>query len=293
MLSELQHPPLESMPLHGAVFDLRVLSFAVSAFAAALDSFGNLNSAVLFAATARACGPFDPAPGGKRPVSINALAASLGRPFETTRRHANALIDDGLIARSSAGLSVTPEAMAEPRVAQLTDRCHDAMVRLIEELHDGGYALPSTTPGTRYDDRAGVGIALDLMLAAFESHGRREENFTRLALLLAVERAERKAVAEASGKAAIPVIRTSTAAHMLNLPYATASRNIDALVEAGLLTRAGTGLRSVESDGAAEARAALANRARQLVGRLAQIGFPIDRPAIAYIHGSPAHSSTV
>lgn len=287
MLSELQQAPAASAPLHGAAFDLLVLDFAVSAFAGALDSFGNLNSAVLFAATARACGPFDQAPGGKRPVSINALAASLGRPFETTRRHANALIEDGLIARSSAGLSVTAAAMAEPRVVQLTDRCHDLLVRLIEDLDQGGYALPSTTPGIQYDHRAGVGIALDLMLAAFESHGRREENFTRLALLLAVECAERRAVVEASGKAAVPLIRTSTAAQALNLPYATASRNIDALVAAGLLSRAGAGLRSVESDAAAEARAALANRARQLVGRLAQIGFPMDRPGTADLAGRP------
>ncbi|RYY44997.1 MAG: hypothetical protein EOP59_05205, partial [Sphingomonadales bacterium] len=96
-----------SAPLEGAAFDLHVLAFSVSAMAHALDAFGNLNSAILFAATARACGPFDQTPGRKRPVSINALAASLGRPFETTRRHANALIDEALILRSPNGLSVT------------------------------------------------------------------------------------------------------------------------------------------------------------------------------------------
>lgn len=271
-----------SAPLGGPEFDLRVLEFAVSALAHALDLFGSLNSAVVFAATARACGPFDQPPGRKRPVSINALAASIGRPFETTRRHASALIEGGRIARAPGGLSVTVDAIAEPRLARFTENCHDLLVRLVEDMDTGGFALPETTADITYDPRSGVGIALDLILAALESHARREENFTRLALLLAVEwghcRNERDGISD-------PMIRTSNAARMLGLPYATTSRNVDALVARGLLARSGAVLHPVADARAIAARTTLANRARQLIGRLAQSGFPMERPGTAYIRG--------
>ena len=279
----------EPIPQHGSAqldgprFELHVLEFAVSALAHALDAFGNLNSAILFAATARACGPFDQTPGRRRPVSINALAASLGRPFETTRRHANALIEEELIAREPAGLSVTVEAAQEPRVARLTDSAHDLLVRLVEDLGNTGFGLPQSAPDLTYDPRSGMGIALDLLLAAIESHGAREENFTRLALLLAIEWAHRRYAYTGAEGARDPMIRASTAARILGLPYATTSRNIDTLVDRGLLSRAGAGLRPVDNAAAVAARAALSNRARQLIGRLAQCGFPMRQPGAAYI----------
>lgn len=272
-------------PLSGPVFDLHVLEFGVSAMAHALEMFGSLNSAVVFAATARACGPFDQSPGRKRPVSINALAASIGRPFETTRRHAIALVEGGLIARAPGGLSVTTDAIVEPRLARFTESCHDLLVGLVEDLGKGGLVLPPTATDITYDPRSGVGIALDLILAAMESHGPREENFTRLALLLAVEWGHsRRADAGPDGKSD-PMIRTSNAARMLGLPYATTSRNIDALVARGLLTRSGAILHPVADAPAIAARTALANRARQLLGRLALCGFPMEHPGTAYIRG--------
>ncbi len=287
MLAELRPSHAPSVPLQGTAFDLLTLEFAVSALAEALEVFGNLNSAVLFAATARASGPFDPTPANGRPVSINALAASLDRPFETTRRHANALIDDGLIQRTPAGLSVAAEAMVEPRVVRLVNGCHDLMVRLVEDLQSGDHALPPSAADASYDPRSGIGVALDLMLAAIECHGRREQNFTRLALLLAIEWAQHRVTLAGTSTFAKPTVRTSMAARLLGLPYATTSRNIDALVESGALARIGTGLRVVENQQVEENRSAFANRARQIMGRLAQSGFPMEQPGSAYIHQRP------
>lgn len=276
----------EAVALSGPAFDQHVLDFVVSAMAQALDSFGSLNSAVLFVATARACGPFDQTTAPKRPVSINALASAIGRPFETTRRHAIALIERGLIVRSPNGLSVTPDAIVDPRVARFAERCHDLLVRLVEDLGKGGFALPSTGNDGAYDPRCGVGIALDLILAAMESHGPREENFTRLALLLAVEWCLCRRAHACPDGISEPVTRTSDAARVLGLPYATASRNIDMLVDCGLLTRSGPILHPVaDAPLAVAASTALNNRARQLLGRLAQCGFPMEGPGTAYIRG--------
>lgn len=283
MLPERKSPDQARVPLEGPGFDLLTLEFTVSGLARALNVFGSLNSAILFAATARACGPFDQTPGRKRPVSINALAASLGRPFETTRRHANALIDAALIVRTPAGLSVTVDSMVDPRVARFTDNCHDLLVSLVEDLDGAGFALPVPAADIAYDPRAGTGIALDLFLAAVESHGPREENFTRLALLLAIEWAHHRFAYAGPNGATHPMIRASTAARILGLPYATTSRNVDTLVERGLLRRVGAGLRPVDDAAAGDGRAALANRARLLIGRLAQTGFPMHQPGAVYI----------
>lgn len=272
--------PRSAVPLDGPEFDRLVLDFAVAAMAAALDGFGSLNSAILFAATARACGPFDQEPGRRRPVSINALASSLDRPFETTRRHANALVDQGLVTRTEEGLSVALAAIVDPRVARLVDRCHDRLVRLVAAARAEGFALPPTRADRPYDPRSGIGIALDLLLATVESHCAQEENFTRLALMLAVDWACR-----GDASSGVAMVRPARVARILGLPYATAARNLDTLVARGRLVRVGPGVAPVAEPAAAiDGRRALANRARQLLGRLAQTGFPMDTPAIAAIH---------
>ncbi|MDR6853406.1 DNA-binding MarR family transcriptional regulator [Sphingomonas sp. BE123] len=269
----------------GPAFDLAILDFTVGTIASALTAFGNLNSAILFAATARACGPFGTNGERRQPVSINALAASLGRPFETVRRHANALVEDGLIARSPDGLYVALDSVVEPRVAALVDCCHDRMVALVDQAQHLGDTLPGPHPGIAYDPRVGIGLALDLLLAALECHGQREETPLRLALLLTLERAALRAALDASPS---QVIRTSDVARMLDLPYATASRNIDALVACGLVGRDGGHLAPVADDAAVAARMALAGRARVLIARLAQAGFPVTAPTTALIRPRPS-----
>ncbi len=285
----IQHQQLAA--LGGPRFDLLVLEFAATAMSQALEAFGSLNSALLFTATARTSGPFGQQNVRKRPVSVNALAASLGRPFETTRRHANALIEQGILVRAPGGLSVPIQAISDPRVARMVDNCHDALVRLVEHARAGNQALPPARGELSYDPRAGIGIALDLLLAAIECHSKREDHFTRLALLLAIEWAHQHYSSASSGNGPSQAIRISTAARIVGLPYATASRNIEALLARGLLRRVPDGLVPVEETPlAAECRTALANRARQLIGRLAQTGFPMHQPASAYIRRQSAQS---
>ena len=80
-------------------------------------------------------------------------------------------------------------------------------------------------------------------------------------------------------------------ARTLGLPYATAARNIEQLVRDGALHRAPDGLivphDRLSSPTAIDARLALTNRARQLLGRFAQTGFPLHQPAIGYIRSRP------
>lgn len=274
--------------MDGAAFELLLLDFTVSGLAAAVSAFGNLSRAISFMATARACGPFGPEPVRERPISINALAASLDRPFETTRRHANALIADGLVERSEAGLSVPLRAIALPGATQLSDHCHDLLIRLIEDLAASGHSLPAHRQDIAYDPRAGIGLAFDLLLAALECHSRRDTSWTRLSLLLAIEWADAcSRQPHICGDAPAP-FRASTVARIIDLPYPTVTRNIDRLVERGLIQRTGDGLQpGMPSTQRTEAQRSLSNRGRQLIGRLAHAGCPFDSPATAYIRNRP------
>ncbi|MEG3180478.1 hypothetical protein [Sphingomonas sp. LT1P40] len=278
-------------PLQGHRFDALLSEFAASAMSAGIAALGSPNRTLIFAATARACGPFDTGMGRSRPVSVNALAASLERPFETIRRQANMLIETGLVVRNDAGLSVPLHAIADPRAARMTDRCHDLLVRLVEDARAANLMLPEARPSVAYDPRAGVGIALDLLLATVECHSERHENWTRLALLFAIEWASHRFAHPPAPDAPTAGVKPSMVARIVGLPYATVSRNIEMLVADGKLRRLPDGLviapKLLAAPAAAEARIALANRARQLLGRLAQLGFPLEQPALAYIERRP------
>lgn len=292
VLDPVKSQSQEALPLAGPALDAALLEFSVSAMAYAIADFGTLSRAILFVAAARACGPFEATSlRASRPISVNALAASLRRPFETTRRNANALIEMGLLARSSGGLHVPLQAVADPRVAHFGDHCHDLLVRLVDDLHAANMALPTRQSDLSYDPRAGIGIAFDLLLAGFECRDGDDRNLLRVALLTVIEWANRRP-AMGLRMASLPIpIKASGVARILGLPYATAARNLDMLVREGALVRVPDGLvippERLTARAAEAARQALAHRARQLIGRLARIGFPLDRPSASYIQGRP------
>lgn len=292
MLGPIHRQQQPAARLNGPSFDAALTEFTACAMSAAIGEMDNLHRALIFAATARACGPFAPTAARPRPVSVNALAGSLARPFETTRRQVNSLLVDGLLVRDDAGLSVPIQVIADPRAAAFADRCHDLLVRMIEDLHAANVELPTHRDVPTYDPRSGVGIAFDLLLAAVEHLGERQErNWTRLSLLVAVEWSNRRfARSDSFGPTAT---KASTVARVLGLPYATTSRNLDILVVAGKLQRTNDGFLispgALESEIALEGRLALSNRARQLLGRMSTLGFPFSRPQLGYIGIRPPY----
>jgi len=58
----------------------------------------------------------------RRPVSVLALAESLGLPFETTRRHVNKLIAAGACKRVKGGVIVLASAIEGPRNTEATEQ---------------------------------------------------------------------------------------------------------------------------------------------------------------------------
>lgn len=293
MATPPEHPtPQSGDPLDGPRFDFLLREYLVGAMSASIAQFDNLGRASLFAAVARTCGPFAAEPGRHhRRISVNALASSLSRPFETARRTANSLIEAGLLVRIDAGLQVAPAALEDARVIAFGERCHDLLVNLIVHARAANLALPPTRPGVTYDVSTGTGIAFDMLLAAIECRGGDERSLMRMALLTTVAWASQRDI-DVTDHAATPTpVRPSTIARLLGLPYATAARNLDTLARDGFLVRHASGLcvdpTAMQAPQAIEARQAIGNRARQLIGRLAQAGFPMEAPASAYINAHP------
>jgi hypothetical protein len=284
----VHHPHSQSTALAGSALDLLLLEFGVSAMAAGICELGNLGRATVFAAVARAGGPFGSEPSRhERWISVNALAASLRRPFETTRRTANALIDAGLLARSPAGLRLANAAQADPRTLRFGHACHDLLVRLIDDLRACNVQLPAGRADVHYDPQVGIGVAFDLFLAAFECQEGDDRRLMRIALLSAVEWANKRDHGTGGTREMPRPVKPSAIARLLGLPYATAARNLDQMARCGALTRRAGGLILEGAGGSTSANAELVNRARQLIGRLAQSGFPMHMPSAAYVQSRP------
>lgn len=102
--------------------------------------------------------------------SINALARSLDRPFETVRRHVHALAADGIVAIGEHGVSIAADAAAASRIVAFYVEAHDLLIRLIEELNAiGGLLPPPRRAPARPTLPAVLATALDIALLPFET----------------------------------------------------------------------------------------------------------------------------
>lgn len=74
----------------------------------------------------------------RRPISVHALALELDIPYETTRRHVNALISEGYCKRTETGVLVPAEVIAREPMTMALRRNFENLRRLIGDLRDGG-----------------------------------------------------------------------------------------------------------------------------------------------------------
>lgn len=79
----------------------------------------------------------------RRPISVHALALDLALPYETTRRHVNGLIDQGLCERIEAGIVVRAEVLERDSMLATHRRNIENHRALFRDLRDGGVDLES------------------------------------------------------------------------------------------------------------------------------------------------------
>ena len=79
-----------------------------------------------------------PADDLRRPISVMALAQSLGLPYETTRRYVGRLIEGGLCERVARGLIVPERALQQERTKTTTQRSFQDVRRFVASLRRAG-----------------------------------------------------------------------------------------------------------------------------------------------------------
>jgi len=237
-------------------------------------------------------------------ISINALSHSMRRPFETVRRHVNALIASGLCARSAGGVVVPGQLRERPEIAALLVQLHDLLVWGIVGLKSASVPLPRTAVGAAYRPDITLAASIDAALAAFENIGHAFDNWLELAVVGAVMMASARPVTFDPELAALysegdtfpPVgvrvaISAAQVSRGLGIPYSTVRRQVLASIDAKLLVEQDGGVIVTDDflggQMAAEASVAIASRAAALLGRLVAGGFPFDDPEQAYIGGPP------
>ncbi len=239
-------------------------------------------------------------------ISINALSQSLHRPFETVRRHVNALIDAGLCERTGSGVVVPTSLRDDQDVAALLVHLHDSLVWLVDEFHTFDMPLPRTAAvGQPYRADITLAASIDLALGAFDNVGLFVSDWLELAIVGAVLVASVRRITLDSELARrysetatfVPIERrdpvsAAAIARALTIPYSTVRRQILMTVAAGKLIERGRGV--VLSDdmlggpGAAIMGATATIRTGALFGRLVPGGFPFHDPKSAYVAGPPA-----
>ncbi|MDF7775205.1 ArsR family transcriptional regulator [Sphingomonas sp. AOB5] len=274
---------------------------------------GDLDRAILFMVIARHSGTLfqlsdGHAGAGERGtakgISINALAASLSRPFETVRRHVKGLTGAGLCLRTAAGVIVPADVHDRPDIAALFRMHHDVLVRLMEDMVWFDMPLPETRPQVAYDWRTGLVAAHDILLTGLEFHAPRYSCWLDLLIVTTIMCAnarpftyDRKVSLHYSDFNRLPSesmrapVPASVVARALGLPASTTQRRVNLLLEAGALIRKSNGLLVSEptlNDGrAVEDSRASTDHTRQIFARLATGGFRFDQPALCYADSRP------
>lgn len=274
---------------------------------------GNIDRYVVFSAAARYSGPLaaiaagqrDPFETASKRISVNAIAASTYRPFETIRRHVNALIADGLAERDAGGVMVPARVLRDPGISAMLGEKHDWLVRLLEDMRAAGIVISGQQTDTSYSRWSGIVATLDTLLTALEFHAARHASWTELFLIALTSVGNTHAFLHdprfsrthldyddlAPRHLRHPVtVRALTNA--LGISYSTALRHVGAMRKEGMIVRERGGLITADSyitsPRVIADMSASAKHKMKILARLGSLGFPFDRPADAYITGRPA-----
>lgn len=191
-------------------------------------------------------------------ITVNSTAASLRMPFETTRRHLNALATEGLLFREDGRLYFAPAEERRDHVATYARRICEEFLDLVLKIRSDGVILHDEGgPDLNEIDRLNFSIllkgTLDALLIPFEHNRVNHSNWYQLMLygcynMLNVEHVTNSPMlAKKYGTEPVPdEMRTPippyALANWLRLPYPTVRRQTNGIVEAGLAERWKSGI---------------------------------------------------
>lgn len=240
-------------------------------------------------------------PGRDGAISVHSAALSLGRPFETVRRHISALTGAGICHRPAGGVTLAPAVWSHPDSTTHLRYAHDCFVRFVADSSASGViAAPSIRALRPFTLEDGVCAAADLMLALIDGNRPLFRETTDLAIFSAIIHTTTQRFEEdveltgADGRSFRPAhaVRIAQIARLLTLPDTTVRRRLAPMIGPhGPFTRLRTGLliapeRLQCADTLTEATPRHGS-IRLILQRAAASGFPFRHPATAYLNGRP------
>ncbi len=301
-----EHPTSRLIGRLLAEFQISAMADALAAYRDASGQPPQLDRSIILLVIWRAAlsGGRNAAPAPFAGISVNAIAGSLGRPFETVRRHVTAMIDAGLVERRAGGVALADRMLADPAMIRLQQLLHDNLVRLIADLSAFAIPLPAPRGGGDYDPAIGTAAAIDQLLVNIEYHGGYYTSWLEMTLVVAVMVGSVRHIthdpqlARDFAGAATPVtpplryfVSVQPLAETLGVSGATLRRHVATAVATGKLEGSPHRLRVSDSFLRSAAvnisGAMLASRAAQMLGRLAAGGFDFTAPDRHYLVARP------
>lgn len=187
----------------------------------------------------------------RRPISINAIAGSLGLPFETVRRRIKRMIADGVAEAAPEGIRLLGANLRSPHHRAMLDDAYATVRAFYERLKASGCLElmnlpPQNGPGWSPEAppvRIVRRVASDYLLRMMEHLLPNFPSLSRAFIVLAVVRLNTLALpdSERGGEGLSPddfvpdshrrPARASEVAILLGLPHETVRRHLAALVE--------------------------------------------------------------
>ncbi|MDF7774141.1 hypothetical protein P1X14_02680 [Sphingomonas sp. AOB5] len=294
------HPPIRLMTRCLAEMQTSIVAAGIRAFKGDLDRF------VIYTLIVRqGTLEWESGTAVAGAISAHSLAASLSRPFETVRRHVQALIEAGLCRRVTGGVVLTEGALDRTDIRELLVVAHDSLVRLIEEMARFGIELPEPrVTATPYDPAFGLQAAADMMLAVVDSNMQAHREWLNLVIFSTILCANARPYSDDpvlamrySDQTQVPpdsirsAVRASVVARTLGLPDSTLRRHVATLLQYGSVRRVRGGL-LVDKDWLNTPAAVAISRTsygniRRILNVLQGRSFPFGDPASAYVRGRP------
>lgn len=193
----------------------------------------------------------------RRPLSINALAASLHIPFETARRHVNKLIRQGYVTSGPGGVYVPAAVVVSPPFVAAAKARYERVFQFHAELVLVGMAepLPFTVLPVDHPQapvRAIGRILSDYFFRMIDIMLQRVPDPLTGLLLLDIVRAGSERVSPLQAAAALRTgwvgeagggpVRVAHLSRRRGIPYETTRRHVGWLLEHGYCRRDGVGL---------------------------------------------------